>query len=157
MWDCSTASSRSGPAGLADVDRLSWFFDEPFGDPSALPFFTLCEAAAGHATVFLSGDGGDETFAGYRRYIEAVNRAGVIRAAGRVGGTLRTASRLLPQGSLARFRLSKLALPDHGCAAAFDEMPTIRWTASFIRTSGPACELRAGRCGRDGKEVAVPA
>ncbi len=112
---------RSG--GLADMDRLSWFFDEPFADPSALPFFTLCEAAAGHATVFLSGDGGDETFAGYRRYIEAVNRAGLIRAAGRAGGTLRTASRLLPQSSLARFRLSKLALPDHGCAAAFDEMP----------------------------------
>jgi asparagine synthase (glutamine-hydrolysing) len=112
---------RSG--GLADVDRLAWFFDEPFGDPSALPFFTLCEAAAGHATVFLSGDGGDEMFAGYRRYIETLNRAGVIKAAGRMGGTLRMASRLLPQGSLARYRLSKLALPDDGCAAAFDESP----------------------------------
>lgn len=112
---------RSG--GLADLDRLAWFFDEPFGDPSALPFFTLCEAAAGHATVFLSGDGGDEMFAGYRRYIEALNRVGVIKAAGRVGGILRMASRLLPQGSLTRHRLSKLALPNDGCAAAFDESP----------------------------------
>ena len=55
--------------GLDDLDRLAWFFDEPFGDPSAIPTFALCEAAAEHATVFLSGDGGDEAFAGYRHYM----------------------------------------------------------------------------------------
>jgi asparagine synthase (glutamine-hydrolysing) len=47
------------PARLDDVDRLAWYFDEPFGDASALPTFALCEAASTFGKVFLSGDGGD--------------------------------------------------------------------------------------------------
>lgn len=50
------------------LPRLAWHFDEPFADPSALPFFALCEAVRGDLTVALSGDGGDEALAGYRRY-----------------------------------------------------------------------------------------
>lgn len=109
--------------GLRDIDRLAWLFDEPFGDPSALPSFTLCEAAASHATVFLSGDGGDEAFGGYRRYVESARREGLIRVAGRFGPALGAVSRLLPRASLARYQLSKLSLPDWGCSAVFDELP----------------------------------
>lgn len=109
--------------GLGDLDRLAWLFDEPFGDPSALPTFTLCEAAATHATVFLSGDGGDEAFGGYRRYVESARRESLIRAAGHLGPALGAASRLLPRSSLARYQLSKLSLPDMGCSAVFDELP----------------------------------
>jgi asparagine synthase (glutamine-hydrolysing) len=43
-------------------------FDEPFGDPSAIPTWCLAEMASGHITVALSGEGGDEAFAGYPRY-----------------------------------------------------------------------------------------
>lgn len=109
--------------GLEMLDRLGEVFDEPFGDPSALPTYTLCEAAAAHATVFLSGDGGDEAFGGYRRTVEAARRQRLIALGSRVGPVLRQVGRLVPDLSLARHRLHKLALADQGCAAAFDEVP----------------------------------
>lgn len=56
------------PDALSIVDRLSYFFDEPFADASAVPTYYLSEATRTRVTVALSGDGGDETYAGYRRY-----------------------------------------------------------------------------------------
>lgn len=57
-----------GPDKVTLVERLVGFYDQPFGDASALPTFVLSEQTREHVTVALCGDGGDELFGGYERF-----------------------------------------------------------------------------------------
>jgi asparagine synthase (glutamine-hydrolysing) len=57
------------PDALAALPELVWAYGEPYADSSALATYCVCREASRHVTVALNGDGGDETFAGYDRYL----------------------------------------------------------------------------------------
>jgi asparagine synthase (glutamine-hydrolysing) len=65
------------PSAVEMLPRLTWHYDEPFADSSAIPTMYLSQLTRQHVTVALTGDGGDELFAGYDRY-RAVELAGRI-------------------------------------------------------------------------------
>lgn len=67
-FNCDHHEYTVRPQALAILDKLSWHYDEPFGDSSCVPTYYVSEMARRNVTVALSGDGGDENFAGYRRY-----------------------------------------------------------------------------------------
>ena len=61
-------AETAAPDYLDAARRQAGMFGEPFGDSSSVPTETVCALARRHVTVAISGDGGDEVFAGYRRY-----------------------------------------------------------------------------------------
>jgi asparagine synthase (glutamine-hydrolysing) len=108
------------------LPRLVWEFGQPFGDEACIPTYYVARSARQHVTVALTGDGGDESFAGYSQH------------RGRYLGS--AVGRVLPRGLLDRWRRGSHALLDAGdrgwrsSAARFlryvDPDPLMNWAGA---------------------------
>lgn len=99
-------------SAVASLPELVRNFDEPFADPSAIPTWCLCKMVRQHVTVCLSGDGGDELFAGYSRY-RVVRRERASQSA-TSRGLLGLLGRFLPLEARARNRADRAQHRDLG-------------------------------------------
>ena len=119
------------------LDRLGWYFDEPFGDGSALATDIVAQVAREHVTVVLTGDGGDEVLSGYTRYQgEKLSQAwsrlpAPLRA---TAPRLLAAARALLPGTSAR-RLERAARVVEAANMSFAERLTRKqsWSAAALR------------------------
>ena len=98
------------PNVLSFIEDLPWFLDEPFGDSSAIPTYMVSKLAADSVTVVLSGDGGDELFAGYDKYVKERAERKLEQIPSPLRQVAGLAGRFMPEGMKGRNFLQHLAL-----------------------------------------------
>jgi asparagine synthase (glutamine-hydrolysing) len=98
QYDTDHHELTLGPDALDRLEDLAWNLDEPFGDSSAIPTGMVSKLAAQRVKVVLSGDGGDELFAGYDKYIVEQRERNGPRLPAAARRVLRTISRQMPEG-----------------------------------------------------------
>lgn len=94
-----------GPQSFDLLEQLVWHYDQPFGDSSALPMYLLSKWTRERVTVALSGDGGDELFAGYIRFRTALLSERMPMPLRRLGSWI---FRQFPMGSTRRSTWGRL-------------------------------------------------
>jgi asparagine synthase (glutamine-hydrolysing) len=99
-----------GPDSLDRLEDLAWHLDEPFGDSSAIPTFMVSKLAAQSVKVVLSGDGGDELFAGYDKYLVEKRERGYTPLPALIRTVLGTIGRTMPDGMRGRNLLRHMSL-----------------------------------------------
>jgi asparagine synthase (glutamine-hydrolysing) len=126
------------PHAWEALPKLAWQFDEPFADSSALPTWCVAQETCHHVTVALTGDAGDELFAGYDRY-RALALAGMLDRLppgprGWLGGSV---ARVLPASARAKTRLRQVRRWLEGVGEGLDAR-YLRWISLFDEPSRAA-------------------
>jgi len=98
------------PDAVSVLEDLTWYLDEPFGDSSAIPTYFVSQLAAEHVKVVLSGDGGDELFAGYDRYRVFARESRMDRIPASARRAIGALAAMLPEGVRGRNWLGHMAL-----------------------------------------------
>lgn len=99
------------PGSIGIIEQIAWHTDEPFADSSALPTWYLSQLTRRHVKVALSGDGGDEMFAGYDSYRGHILSERLRKLPGFVRSAIAAAVRSMPAPDtgkrIARLRLAR--------------------------------------------------
>ncbi len=99
------------PDSVGLISRLAHHFDEPFADTAAIPTFLVSEFAVQHVKVVLTGDGGDELFAGYESFFDVEKFSSFDRIPQFVRRALSGVADLLPYSTYGKNRLRVMSRP----------------------------------------------
>lgn len=113
------------------LPKLMWAYSEPFADPSAVPTYHLSKMTRQHVTVALSGDGGDECFGGYNRYLHALSSLNYGKCASLAGRKMiHAAASVLSSGNTDRNLSGRVKrFLKHVCEQP--EKQYLRWISYF--------------------------
>ena len=115
------------PGAFDLIEKLVWYHDGPFGDSSAVPTYIVSQLTRQQVTVVLTGDGGDELFAGYVRFRAALSAE---RTPSAIRNALKAVSHRLPVGGSARHVLSRVQRFAAAASLPLAERMT-RWSSLF--------------------------